>query len=134
MATRPIPSSTTTPRTITTAEAVARLETVIDSVAAGEGDVILERDGTPQAVVISFEEYRHLLAVREEERKARKADALKRFQALMAQQAEVNADLTEEEAMELAVRATKETRAELWEEAQQRVRDAESSDSDGHNR
>ncbi|CAN0397669.1 unnamed protein product, partial [Phaeothamnion confervicola] len=113
-----------TPRTITTAEAVARLETVIDSVAAGEGDVILERDGTPQAVVISFEEYRHLLAVREEERKARKADALKRFQALMAQQAEVNADLTEEEAMELAVRATKETRAELWEEAQQRVRDA----------
>ena len=122
------PSRLTT-RTITTSDATAHLETVVDRVATGEDEVILERDGTPKAVVISFEEYRHLLAVREEERKAEAVRWLREFQATYDGR---NDDLTEDELMELAVRATKEIRAERWEEAQQHLQDDQQPDQGSH--
>jgi len=119
MATRPIPSSTTAPRTITTAEAVARLETVIDSVAAGEGDVILERDGTPKAVVVSMEDYRTTLALREQERKAAAARWLREFQASYDGR---NDDLTEDEIERIADEVVRDAVASMAEKGVIRFR------------
>lgn len=120
MATRPLPPST---RTITTREANAHFDTVIEAVASGVDEIILERNGAPQAAVISMEEYRHLLAVREEEQKKRRVEAQRQLRALMAEQAERNADLTEDEADDLAQRFSRELREDRYHEAQARLHD-----------
>ncbi|MGN6032833.1 MAG: type II toxin-antitoxin system prevent-host-death family antitoxin [Thermomicrobiales bacterium] len=123
MATRPF-APRAAARTITLAEAATQFDTVVDAVSAGEGDVILERDGTPKVAVISIEEYRDMVALREQEqqREARRAKALRWLREFQESYDGRNDDLSEEDSMDLAVRATREVRAELWEERQERLR------------
>jgi prevent-host-death family protein len=64
-------------------------------------EVVVESHGRAQAVVVSIAAYEELKALREQKRRA---DVLERFRALREQQAGLNADLTEDQAMELADR------------------------------
>ncbi|MGC4190003.1 MAG: type II toxin-antitoxin system Phd/YefM family antitoxin [Thermomicrobiales bacterium] len=105
-----------TARTISTSNPKTSLNAIVNDVVTGE-DIILERDGTPTAAVISMDDYRALQAMRE---KNRRAEALKRFEELVQQISAQKDDLTEDEAMDLAVRATREVRAEHYLDAEQR--------------
>ena len=68
-------------------------------------EVIVESDGEPTAVVMSFAAYQDVLALRE---KQRRAEALARLEALRKEVRSQNQDLTEEEALELSVRVSRE--------------------------
>jgi prevent-host-death family protein len=98
MATRPF-APRAAARTITLAEAATQFDTVVDAVSAGEGDVILERDGTPKVAVISIEEYRDMVALREQEqqRAERRAKALRWLREFQESYDGRNDDLSEEE-------------------------------------
>lgn len=76
--------------------------------AAGNGDdVIVEVQGKPRTVMISFEEYQKVQEVREQHQHQR-TEAVERLKALQRRQAERNKDLSEEEVHELADRFSKE--------------------------
>ena len=117
MATRPLPSTTPTTRTVREETPSATWADVSKAVATGQDEVIIEAEGLPAVAVISLEEYAALRAAREQERKDAALQWLREFQESYDGR---NDDLSEDEIMELAVRATKEARAELWEEDRQR--------------
>lgn len=125
MATRPIPSPVI-PETRTVREDAPSptWADVSESVAAGKDEVILESEGLPAVAVISLAEYAAFRKAREQERAAA---ALKWFREFQESYDGRNDDLSDEEVMELAVRATKETRNELWEERQRQLREAKPS-------
>lgn len=76
------------------------------SAAIGNGEtVVVESHGKPKMAVIPIDAYREYLDLRERERTE---EILRQFDELTAQLADRNNDLTDEEAMELAVRAGKD--------------------------
>lgn len=105
MATRPLLPSA---RTISLTDSQTSLESIASAVATGE-EVILERDGTPTAAIISMDEYRDLLATREA---ARRAEALRRLDAVAAESRVRNADLSEADIDTIAQDVSRELRAE----------------------
>jgi PHD/YefM family antitoxin component YafN of YafNO toxin-antitoxin module len=126
------------PKTISTSEASADLDTVVTWVEAHRGEVILEQDGTARAAIISIAEYEEFAALREKQREERKAallawaeearrtmspsrpapeltaeerqDLLAKLAALEAQIGDRNADLTDAEIEALAVEVGREAR------------------------
>ena len=116
MATRPIPPSPIT-RTVRENEPTSTWATVSESVASGRDEIVMESAGLPAVAVISLEEYRHLLEIRKEEKRVAALRWLKEFQQSYDGR---NDDLSEDELMGLAVRATREIRTELAEATSRR--------------
>jgi prevent-host-death family protein len=58
------------PRTITLKEAQASYSTIVEQVESTGEPLIVEKDGKPTVVVISFAEYQRLVALREDETKS----------------------------------------------------------------
>lgn len=127
MATRPLPPSAV--RTMTMSEATAHLDGVIDSIATGEDDVIIQRDGVPQVAIISMDDYREL---QENRIRARQAESARRFAALAKKVRERNADLSESEAAELAQQLAHDLREERYLETMEHLtKNSTKSDSSG---
>ena len=97
-------------RTVTATEAKVQFGAIVDYAVAANDDVIVESRGEPKAVIISYQEYQKVLTLREQ---ARREEALRRLRALREEVRARNTDLTEEQAMALAVRFSKEFAAEL---------------------
>lgn len=100
-------------RTMSSNNTKQRWGTVAAAVANGE-TVVVESHGKPKLAVISIEAYREYLELREQERRAA---ILREFDALTERLSGRNADLTDEQVMEIAVRAVREVRQERAEEA-----------------
>jgi len=98
------------PRTISATEAKVQFGSIVEWAVEAQDDVIVESRGEPKAVIISYQEYQKVLALREQ---ARREEALRRLRALREEVQARNTDLTEEQAMALAVRFSKEVQAEL---------------------
>lgn len=106
--------------TISTTDTRTSLDSILSAVATGE-DVILERDGTPTAAIISMDEYRDLLATREA---ARRAEALRLLDAVAEESRVRNSDLSEADTGAIAQEVSQELCGEREQEVQQRQRDA----------
>lgn len=75
--------------------------------------IVIESHGKPRVAVISYEEFTAYRAARTEQRRQ---DGLRTLGEIQAAYDGRNDDLTEEQIMDLAVRATREVRAQLAEE------------------
>lgn len=95
------------PKAVSATEAKNRLGSLLAYVAEQGDDVVVESQGKPKAVLISFAAYQEVLALREQKRRA---DALERLRRLEERIADRNrdSDLTEEEAVALADRISHE--------------------------
>jgi prevent-host-death family protein len=96
-------------KTVTATEAKNRLGALLKEISQSNETVLIENRGTTQAVLISEDVYRSFL-VREWEQ--RRAEAIRRLEEIEAEVGARGDELTEEEAMELAVQAVREVRAE----------------------
>lgn len=85
--------------TVTATEAKNRFGHVLSRVTQSGEAVIVERQGRPNAAIISIEEYRELRAFQERQRRQ---DALKRLEELRMQIAPAFADLSESEIERIA--------------------------------
>ncbi|MGB3328727.1 MAG: hypothetical protein WBA46_07220 [Thermomicrobiales bacterium] len=99
MATRPLPSTTPTTRTVREASPSATWADVSKAVATGQDEVIVEAEGLPTVAVISLEEYAALRAAREQERKDAALRWLREFQESYDGR---NDDLSEDEIAAIA--------------------------------
>jgi prevent-host-death family protein len=98
------------PRAVSSLEAKNQLGALIGwSVATGD-EVIIERHGKPRAVIMAYAEYEAVQRWREQ---ARRQAALDRLEHLRERTYTRNADLTEEQALELADRVVREAIDEL---------------------
>lgn len=98
------------PKTVSATEAKVQFGAIVEWAVEAQDDVVVERRGEPKAVIISYQEYQKVLALREQ---ARREEALRRLRALREEVRARNTDLDEEQAMALAVRFSKEFAAEL---------------------
>lgn len=103
------------PKTISVSEAKNKLSAMLDWAVANQDEVIIASRGTPKAVILSYEEYEAVAALRE---KARRQAALKRMQTLAATIQARNQDLSPEEANQLADEISRETVDRMAEEGQ----------------
>ena len=94
---------------VTATEAKNRLGALLKEISQSNETVLIENRGTTQAVLISEDVYRSFLILEWEQRRA---EAIRRLEVIEAEVAARGNDLTEEEAMELAVQAVREVRAE----------------------
>jgi hypothetical protein len=69
-------------------------------------EVIVERHGAPTAVIMAYDEYEAVPGLREQ---ARRRALLEQLQAVKDRVSARNADLSEEQAMELADRLVRDT-------------------------
>lgn len=96
-------------KTVSANDAKNRLGSLLGYVSEQNDEVIVERHGKPRAVIMSVAAYEEVQALREEKRRA---EILKRFERLnerlAAHNAVHNADLSEEEAIELSVQIGRE--------------------------
>lgn len=88
-------------KTISANEAKNRLGTWIALVNDDDTEVIIERHGKPRAVIMSFESFEAVKALRE---KQRRAEAVRDLRALREEVSSRNRDLTEEQIEEIANR------------------------------
>lgn len=87
------------PRTISVSEAKNQLSAVLDwAVENGDG-VVIESRGEPKVAILSYAEYQEFLTLREQ---ARRKEAFRRLEELAETIRARNADLTPDEAEELA--------------------------------
>ena len=98
------------PKAVTATEAKNRLGALMAWAVAQRDEVIVEAQGKPRAVIMSFADYQEVQALREQ---ARRREALERLRALRARVSARNQDLTEEQAMALADRFVRETIDEM---------------------
>ena len=87
------------PKAVSATEAKNRLGSLLAYVAEQGDDVVVESQGKPKAVLISFAAYQEVLALREQKRRADALDELRRLQKEVSAR---NQDLTEEEAEAIA--------------------------------
>ena len=87
---------------ISATELTAQLDSVLRRVEAGD-EVIVEGDGQPRAVLISFAAFQDVLAMRERQRKL---DVLDRLNDLRERVSARNGDLSFEQAEEIAEEIT----------------------------
>jgi prevent-host-death family protein len=92
-------------RTVSATQAKNRFGSIVESVAKCGEEVIVETRGTPTAVIISMSEYADLRALKEKQRRAK---ILENVRGLRDEVSARNADLTPEQAEELADRFVRE--------------------------
>ncbi len=93
------------PKAVSATEAKNRLGSLLAYVAEQGDDVVVESQGKPKAVLISFAAYRQVQALREQKRRA---EALERLRRLQERVSSRNQDLSEEEALALAEQISRE--------------------------
>jgi len=93
------------PKTLTATEVKTRFGAVLDWAASANEDVVIESHGRPKAVILSYEAYQQVLALREQ---ARRRELLGRLRALRDSVRAQNQDLTPEQAEALADGVTRE--------------------------
>lgn len=93
-------------KTISVSEAKNKLSAMLDWAVSQRDEVIVESHGQPKAVIVSYEAYEKILAMREQ---ARRKDALERLEAIAARIQEKNQDLDQEAAEKLADEISRET-------------------------
>jgi len=98
------------PKAVSATEAKNRLGALMAWAVEHRDDVIVEAQGKPRAVIMSFADYEVVQALREQ---ARRQAALERLRALRTRVSARNQDLTEEQAMVLADRFVRETIDEM---------------------
>ena len=87
------------PRVVSSSEAQNNFGAMMQWVKENNEEVVVERRGKPTAVLISYEEYKTLSQLKEQERKRQ---AFERMEMIRRQIAQRNQDLSEEEAYRLA--------------------------------
>ena len=92
------------PRAVSTSEAKSKLTALIGWVREHREAVVVENRGKPRAVILSYEEYEALQALKEQRRRQDLLDQLRRLQARVSAR---NADLSAEEADALADEVTR---------------------------
>jgi prevent-host-death family protein len=105
-------------KTVTATEAKNRLGALMNEVLESNEPVIIELRGRPKIAMITKD---RLEEIEELERQQRHARALASLEAIRAMAGDRNSDLSEEEAMDLAVEVTREVRQELWEARQRQA-------------
>ena len=93
------------PKSVAANEAKNRFGALLRYVSEQGDEVIVESHGKPRAVIVSVAAYEEAQALREMKRRQ---DALAELRALRAEVRSQNEDLTEDEANEFAVRASRE--------------------------
>ena len=86
-------------RTVSASEAQNNFGAIVQWAEKNQADVVVERRGKPAAVIISYEVYEDLTALRERDRKRK---ALEELQELRQEVQRRNPDLTAEEAYRAA--------------------------------
>lgn len=87
------------PRTVSSSEAQNNFGAIVLWTEENQDDVVVERHGKPTAVIVSYDVYRSLTALRDRESKL---DALKELQELRQEVQRVNPAITAEEAYRAA--------------------------------
>lgn len=82
------------PSPVSATEAKNSFGAILARVVDGDEEVVVERQGKPKAVIISFAEYQKVQELREQERRR---DALKQLHALRDSIGDRNADMTDDE-------------------------------------
>ncbi len=94
------------PKTVSVSEAKNQLSAVMEwAVESGE-EVIIESRGEPKVAILSYAEYQEFLALREQ---ARRREVFQQLEELAKKVRARNADLTTEEAEQLADEISRET-------------------------
>ena len=96
----------TMPKTISVSEAKNKLSAMLQWAVENQDEVIVESRGRPKAVILPYDEYEAMAALR---RKARRQAALAQMQALAVRVQARNRDLSAEEAEQIADEITRET-------------------------
>lgn len=99
------------PKAVSASEAERRFDALLGYVDQGE-EVILETDGKPMAVLMSFAAFQQVEALRQRDQ-TRRADAMERLRRLQEVVSARNEDLTEEEAEALAQEITRQAMANM---------------------
>jgi prevent-host-death family protein len=94
------------PKTMSVSEAKNKLSAMLQWAVENQDEVIVESHGQPKAVILPYDEYEALAALR---RKARRQEALAQMQALAAKVQAGNQDLSAEEVEQMADEITRET-------------------------
>ncbi|HWV23025.1 MAG TPA: hypothetical protein VNZ58_02455 [Thermomicrobiales bacterium] len=96
-------------RIVPPVESQEQWDALVESVSS-EGDAIVESRSGKKAVIISYDEF---LDIQEQRKSKLREEAFARLQDALKDQAERNADLSDEDIEELANRANREIREEL---------------------
>jgi len=99
------------PKAVSVAEAEHRFDALLGYVDQGN-EIIVESDGKPRAVLMSFAAFEQVATLRDRDQK-RRAAALERLLRLQDQVSARNQDLTEEEAEALAEEITQQAIANM---------------------
>src|SRR5215211_5814175 len=102
-------------KAVTATEAKNRLGALMQEVRRSEEPILIELRGRPGVALITAEQ---LADYQELQRRRRAEEALARLDAIRAMAGDRNSDLTEEEAMEIAVEAVREVRQEMRDSGQ----------------
>jgi len=97
--------ATVMPKVVSSNEAKQRWGSLLAYVSEQGDEVVVESDGKPAAVLMPIAAYEEVKALREAKRRA---EILDRLRPLEERQAVLNQDLSEEDAMALAVRFSRE--------------------------
>jgi len=98
------------PKTVSASDAKTRFGEMIAWAGENQDDVIIESRGRPKAVIISFKEYQNVLEQRE---RARREEILNQLEQLRSKVSSCNQDLSEEDALALGDRFTREVIDEM---------------------
>ncbi len=98
------------PRRVSASEAKNKLGSIVGWVLDTQDEVIIENHGQPRVVIMSFAEYEKVQVLKEQ---ARRQAALARLRAARERVRERTLDLTEEQALELADRFTRDVIDEM---------------------
>lgn len=95
-------------RTVSATEAKNRFGAVVKSAREADDVVLVENHGEPYVFMVPPAEFKRL---QDADRELQRRNRLERLEEIMQRQAELNKDLSAEEADELAIRAVREYRA-----------------------
>lgn len=93
------------PKTMSVTEFKSKLGTITSEI--GDQPIVVENHGEPRLMVFSAEAGEAMV---EELKRQRQLEILRRFEAIQKRNDELNADLTQEEIDEIALRAGREIR------------------------
>lgn len=93
------------PRTVSATEAKNRLGSLLGWVEEQRDEIIVERQGRPRAVIMSFEEYEKVQELRTQKRREEAVATMRRLRDQISAR---NSDMTPEDVEEFANRATRE--------------------------
>jgi prevent-host-death family protein len=101
------------PKTVSVSEAKNKLSAMLQWAVEHGDEVVVESRGEPKAVIVPYEDYQELMALK---KKARRREALQQLEELATQLQAGNADLTPEEVEKLAEEVSQETIQRMVEE------------------